>query len=451
MPLLRLLRIALLLAAVIAPPLGATEAALSIAEAARLALGAGPGVAAATAQGEAARQAEAEAAAAFKPSLSLVAAVTQYQKPSLVSPLHGFQLGSFPVFDETLFQPALRATFTLYDGGARQARRQQLAALRGAAEAGLGAREEATVAEAAAAFLGVLAAREVLAAEESRHAVLGRERERAGQLVTAGRAAEVELRRAEAAAAAAAADEAAARSRLDEAERQLARLLAREVDDCRAARLRLPVADSLAPGDRRELYERATAASPGLSQARQRLEAARAGLGLARAGKAPNLQAVANELAFSSSRGGLLGEWNAGLQLAWPLYTGGAVAARTARAEAEVAVATADLRQLELAAQQTIDRALAALDEATARFAALDAAVASFSEVARIEKLRLDTETGTQTDYLEAESQLVGARAARAQARFGLLRARVELARALGELSPAWLEAHFGVPGEEAK
>ncbi len=45
----------------------------------------------------------------------------------------------------------------------------------------------------------------------------------------------------------------------------------------------------------------------------------------------------------------------------------------------------------------------------------------------------------------------MGARAARAQARFGLLRARVELARALGELSPAWLEAHFGVPGEEAK
>jgi outer membrane protein TolC len=90
-----------------------------------------------------------------------------------------------------------------------------------------------------------------------------------------------------------------------------------------------------------------------------------------------------------------------------------------------------------------IDRAYAALEPAEARLRSLAIALARFEEVSRIEKLRLDAGAGTQVDYLKAEADLRAARAARIEAGYDRIRARVELARATGELSPAWLDAHL--------
>jgi outer membrane protein TolC len=66
-------------------------------------------------------------------------------------------------------------------------------------------------------------------------------------------------------------------------------------------------------------------------------------------------------------------------------------------------------------------------------------AVARFDEVVRIRRLSLQTGSGTQTDYLGAETDLLRARASLVEAQHGEIAARVELARVTGELSPAWL------------
>ena len=57
----------------------------------------------------------------------------------------------------------------------------------------------------------------------------------------------------------------------------------------------------------------------------------------------------------------------------------------------------------------------------------------------RIEKLSLEAGSGTQTDYLRAEADLLAARAGWIEARHGEVTARAELARVTGALDRAWV------------
>jgi outer membrane protein TolC len=431
-------------------PAAAVPPALTLSEAAREALAAFPSVTAARAEQEVARAGVAEAEAQRRPSLGLSGNSTRYELPALVTPIHGFDFTNLPDFNRTLIQGGLRATYTLYDGGARAARIRQATAEMAAAEASLGTTEQAIVAGVAAAYLDALTLAEELAADRSRIGSLTAEAERVGQLLAVGRAAEVDRRRVEAALAAAQAVETTRAARLDVAERELARLMGADAASTRAGRL-APLATAAAPRpDREELRRQALARSPEVEAARRRLAAAEAAVAVAGSGRRPHLDLVGQELAFGSTQGDFTGEWNAGVQLAVPLYTGGATASRVARAEAARQAAEAGVRLAELGVERDLDRALASLDESAARRRSLEAAVASFAEVARIEKLRLAAGAGVQTDYLDAEAQLLGARADLAEARYREIGSRVELARVLGRLSPEWLAENLEASAPEA-
>ena len=82
--------------------------------------------------------------------------------------------------------------------------------------------------------------------------------------------------------------------------------------------------------------------------------------------------------------------------------------------------------------------------EAAARAASLRVAVDRFAEVVRIERLRLDTGSGTQTEYLRAEADLLTARAALTEAQHAVVALWVELARITGDLTLAWLSRLVG-------
>jgi len=77
---------------------------------------------------------------------------------------------------------------------------------------------------------------------------------------------------------------------------------------------------------------------------------------------------------------------------------------------------------------------------ARASAAALQTAVDQSAEVERIRQLSLQVGSGTETDYLQAEADLLSNRASLVQARHAEMAARVDLARATGELSEAWVE-----------
>lgn len=421
---------------------------LPLAAAVERALGRFPAVESARAREQEAREALGEAETGLRPRGRLNASAIQYQEPMVVTPIHGFGPGLFPEFDETLFQGTLGLTWTLWDGGATGARVRSAASQLEGAGAALSAAEQALAGRVAAAYLAALGQQQVLEAHDLRLEALEAELSRVQQRFEVGRAAKVELLRAEAALASAQAERVRLSTAVDSAERELARLLEAPVEETRAGRL-VPVAlADASPPDREVLISQGVAASPAVAQARAQLLAAEAGISLARSALKPELRAVANLNEWSSSQGDFTTEWNAGFQIAVPLFDSGATRRRIARAEAARTAAAEQVRLAEVQVREEVDRAAARAEEAQARIESLRSAVERFVEVARVQKLLLDEGAGTQTDYLAAEADLLAARASLAEVRNAAVLARIDLARAAGRLSPDWLRSHVANEGE---
>lgn len=428
----------------------AAEGPLTLAAAVERALGRFPAVASARARQREAREALGEAGTGLRPRGRLNASAIHYQEPMVVTPIHGFGPGLFPEFDETLLQGTLGLTWTLWDGGATGARVRSAASQLDGAGAALTAAEQALAGRVAAAYLAALGQQQVLEAYNLRLEALEAELSRVRQRFEVGRAARVELLRAEAALASAEAERVRLSTAVDGAERDLARLLAAPVEETRATRLAPVALADAAPPDRESLIAEGIAASPAVAQARAQLLAAEAGVALARSALRPELRAVANVNEWGSAQGDFTAEWNAGLQIAVPLFDGGATRRRIARAEAARAAAAEQVRLAEVQVREEVDRAAARFEEAQARIESLESAAQRFAEVARVQKLLLDEGAGTQTDYLAAEADLLAARASLAEVRNAAVLARIDLARAAGHLGPDWLRGHVTHEGETA-
>jgi len=361
----------------------------------------------------------------------------------VVTPIHGFAPGLFPEFDETIGQATLNVSYVLLDSGAIDAQIRSAGAQIDTAGAAVGSAEQMLARRVAAAYLTVLGQNQVLAAHDLRMDALRAELSRVQLRFDVGRAAKVEVLRAEAALANAEADRVRLTSAVDNSERELARLLDAPLEETRAARLAPVALTSPAPPAREELVASGIEASPAVAQARSQVAAAEAGVALARSVMRPDLRAVGNYNEWTSSLGDFTGEWNVGLLLTVPLFDGGATRRRVARAEAAVRAAQEQVRLAEVQVREDVDRASAAETEAEARIASLTKAVERFAEVVRVQKLLLDEGAGTQTDYLSAEADLLAARASLAEAHHAAALARVDLARAAGRLDPDWLRQNL--------
>lgn len=429
----------LLLAFLLLPGTGIAQERLSLSDAVDRALARFPTVEAARARQEEAAEALSEARAGRRPRGRLTGSAIEYQEPMVVTPIHGFGPGLFPEFDETIGQATLTVSYTLFDSGADAARIRTADAQTLVAGADVGSSEQVLARRVAAAYLTVLGQRQVLDAHDLRRRALEAELSRVQQRFEVGRAARVEILRAEAALASSEAERVRLSSAMDNAERELARLLDVPVEETRSGRL-VPVELSDPQVPLREvLVSEGIAASPAVAQARAQVTAAEAQISLTRALARPEVRAVGNYNEWTSSQGDFTGEWNAGFQLTAPLFDGGVTRSRIARAEAAQRAAQEQVRAAEVQVREDVDRAAAAVEEAEARIASLGKAVERFAEVVRVQKLLLDEGAGTQTDYLNSEADLLAARASLAEARHAAILARVDLARAAGRLTPAWL------------
>jgi len=424
-----------------------TAARLTLVEAARRALASHPLVAASEAARDEAAASVREAQAAWWPALRVSGTATRYQEPMATLPIHGFtgfMMGEFPSFDRTLYQGVASLSYTLFDGNARVGNVRQARGRAGAAASALDAVEQGVLARVVNTYLGVLSASQILDAEDQHVAALQAERARVGERLNAGRAAPLEALRVDAELAGAEADRVQYAFALEQARLDLARLtdVAAEVTD--PARLQAVTCADTTLAGREALLALASERSAALRQARDQRAAAIAGRGVARSALWPELKAVGNYIEYADASDHDAGEWNAGLQLSMNLFTGGAIRARLARADAVARGADEQLRAAELQLGQDLDRARAAVAESHARVLSLEKAVASLAEVARIEKVSLAAGSGTQTDYLRAEADLLAARANRVEARHREIAARVELARVTGQLDLEWLGRNLG-------
>jgi outer membrane protein len=402
-----------------------------------------PAIQASVAERDAAEASVEIASADRYPMVSLGASLYQYQKPMIVYPIHELSVGSFPPFDKTLIRAGADLRYNLYDGGARGARIDEATSRADVQASSLEATRQALTARVVSTYLEILARRQTLEAQDRSLETFRAELDRVRRLFDVGRAARIELLRVEATIARAEAERIATSSALDFAQTDLARLtgVAREKLD--ASNLVSVSLFGEAVQPRNELLEMAIQSNPSARKARQQIEVAEAAEGLADSDQYPQLDALAQYLYYGSAGSGSSLEWNVGVQVTYPLFTGGAVGGNRARALAQRRRADETFRQVESEIAQELDRSLLAIEDAKARIASLDAALESGEEVSRIERLQLEVGTGVQTDYLRAESDLLLTRANWIEARYAEIRARVELARVTGALDLDWLASHL--------
>ena len=130
-----------------------------------------------------------------------------------------------------------------------------------------------------------------------------------------------------------------------------------------------------------------------------------------------------------------------GVQLAVPLYTGGARSARSDETQALAQQARAQLEQARLEAAQQTRAPWLDLTVGSARLAALEAALQASR--ARLDATRTGLQAGDRTtlDLLNAQNDAAGAELALLQARVQQLTHRLRLAALAGELDEAQLGA----------
>ncbi len=435
----------LIAALAVAAPLRAADppAFLTLEEAVTQALRSNPSVQAAADRVDQAEAAVREAKTGFGPKIAATVLGTEYEEPMVVSPIHSFSPGNFPDFDRTLIQGALNADYILFDGGNTRSRIEAARARSGAAGAGADLAHDALITRTVADYLTILSLRQTLASHDSRIEALNAEHSRARQLFEVGKSAEVDVLRVEAALAAAEAERVEIASRLDHAERALARRTGLPLERTRAVML-TPV-DLAAPvaAERGQLVDAAIASNPAVRQADAQLLARQAEISLARSAYYPHLQAGAAWTDFGDSSLSFTGEWNASLRLRIPIWDGGTTDARVAAARAAAAEASDSIGIAKQDVEEALDSALASRQRNEANATSLSRAVDRFEEVARVEKLRLENGAGTQTDYLRAEADLLSARAALTAARYQSILSNVEIARVTGALDLAWLDQHL--------
>lgn len=417
-----------------APPITLSDAAVAAIEA-------DPTLAAALAREEAAEADVRRAGAARLPSLNLEGAVTRFEEPMVVAPLHSFDPSNPPRFDEALVQGAARLRYTAFDGGRISSSVRAARSARDATGARTATRRMNVLERVTEAYLGVLGTRAHREAAERQVAALEAEHGRARQRVETGSAAEVELLRASAALEEARAAGISARTRTELAEHSLARAMSVDPSEVVGAPLaQVDVEDRITDATALEDEPSGRVPHPDMEAAAAYERAASERLDGERAARLPRLDLTAAMLDYGTWSGGHVAEWQVGAAVSWPLFTGGARSALIRRSEAELSAARRDTEAVARSIEAAIDAARSAIIDADARSEALDASVRQWTEVARIEALALETGAGTQSDLLTAEASLFRARAGLAEARYARLLARVQLARALGRLDLDWLQ-----------
>ena len=313
-----------------------------------------------------------------------------------------------------------------------------------AAESGVRSARQELIGQVAESYLGVLLARDQLDAHDQRIAALQAELDRVEALLAVGRAPRVEVLRAEAALADARANRIRTVTMRRVAEGDLGRLMGLASGALREREFQGVALLEAGTDDPRLLFSASLATNPGVQRARDDLTSAEAAVGVAQGARRPSVDVQAAYVDQGSIDGHFTGEWNVGLGISMPVFTGGRLGHGVSRAEALREASRENVRLAELGAAASVDRALATLEEMEARAVSLRTAVDRSEEVARIERLRLDTGTGVQSDYLQAEATLLSLRAALSEVDHGAVLARIRLAKAVGELDEGWLEENLG-------
>ncbi|MEW5782587.1 MAG: TolC family outer membrane protein [Pseudomonadota bacterium] len=298
----------------------------------------------------------------------------------------------------------------------------------------------------AQAYFDVLLAQETLATAQAQKAAIAEQLEAAKKSFEVGSATITDTHEAQARYDLAMAAEIAAENDLAVKRQALRTLTGKEPETLKGLRSGVQI-DPPQPADPAQWVSQAETGNLAVQLAQSNFEITSREIEKQRAGHYPTLDLVAtygkSGSGFSSSAGGGVDVKSStiGLQLALPIYAGGAVSSREREAAALSEKARAELdnarRQAALAARQ----AYLGVSSGLAQVKALEAGVTSSQLALESNKLGYEVGVRINIDVLNAQSQLFDTKQKLAKARLDTLIAQLKLKAAAGTLSEADLAA----------
>lgn len=297
----------------------------------------------------------------------------------------------------------------------------------------------------AQAYFDVLLARDSVAFAESQKTAIGQQLEQAKRNFEVGNATITDTHEAQARYDLVTAQEIAARNDLEVRNRALEQLIGRAAPGLALLGKRF----TLQPPDPTSMeswVEQARSLSLQVRIALENLNFSTLDVRRNRGAHHPTLDAYATVTESSSgsgTQGGAGTETSSkvvGLQLAIPLYQGGAITSRVREAVANEDKARQDLENARRSAELAARQGYLGVTSGIAQVRALEAALVS--NQSSLDSTRLGQEVGvrTQVDVLNAQQQLFSARRDLAQARYNYILSLLRLKAAAGQLSEADLE-----------
>lgn len=330
---------------------------------------------------------------------------------------------------------ALRGSYTLFDGGARRARKSQAEALAAAARAREGRTRADLAFEVHRAYYALLRAREALQVAEAEvarsreHLRLAEERHRAGAVPL------LDVLRAQVLSSDAEVFRIRAQAEAEVARGALNTLLGRSPESpLEVAPLEEQEGgeEDLPPEER--LLASASTRRPEVAEAEARRRAALSRLAEARGAYFPAVRLEASTGRLDDRFFPRDHDWAVGISLSLPLFTGLSRGHETRRARLELLQAGEETRGTLLAVRREAFEAFQRVGEARAAREAVGTLVRRAEESLRMARERYAEGAGTAADLLDAEANLRAALLQEVEARFDLRLARAGLLWASGRL-----------------
>lgn len=304
----------------------------------------------------------------------------------------------------------------------------------------------------AQAYFDVLLAQDTVAFAQAQKAAIGEQLAQAKRNFEVGTATITDQHDAQARYDLTVAQEIAALNDLEIRRRQLAQIIGRAAPALAALGKTLPLA--LPDPNRIERWvEQATTSSIQVLISEAALTFARQEVDRNRGGHHPTLDAFASYSDSGAGAGTQGGPGNdstsriVGLQLALPLYQGGATASRVREALANEEKARQDVENARRGAELAARQGFLGVTSGVAQVNALQAALVSSQSSLDSTRLGLEVGVRTQVDVLNAQQQLFSTRRDLAQARYNYILSLLRLKAAVGTLTEddivrvnAWLE-----------
>ncbi len=392
---------------------------------------------AARAQAQSAEHRAAQSDALERPSLSAAAAGTLARTDP--PPATG-------TLSSNTAQASLNGRYPLYNRAngvtIQQAKRSLVAA-----QAELESAEQDLIVRVAQAYFDVLAAQDTLATTRASKAAITEQLASAKRNFEVGTSTITDTREAQARFDLATAQEIAADNDLRAKRIALDQLVGRTAVAPRQLAVPMAMA-ALAPAEVEQWVTVADNQHPTVRRAKVALDVAQLDTAKERAGDSPTVDAVASLVAgdargtvLPASSRGRTTTGSVGVQMNWPLYTGGLVQSRVKEKLALEEKAGNDLQAARRGVAQGTRVAFFGVQSGQARVKALEAAEAS-SKLA-LEATQLGYRVGVRVnlDVLNAQTQLFSTQADLARARYDLLVGGLRLRQASGQLAPGDIDA----------